>query len=188
MLVRLSNWLSKMSSGRNLILSLSLYVLFGFGVMPNLRGAIPALSDAPGPLDLMFAYTPAAAFDRIAAYGPEGRAAYALMSLSVDVIYPIIYTLAFAILITFLSRYLFPAGRAVLRLNLLPVGIFFFDMLENASIVTLLMVYPAQPTALGWAASTFTTVKWVFAGFTILWSIELILIALFRAVRRGWRW
>ncbi|PCJ71100.1 MAG: hypothetical protein COA62_00260 [Rhodobiaceae bacterium] len=183
MLMRFSNWLERISTGATLVLSLGLYVLFGFGVMPNLGHFIPALPEALGPLDLMFAYTPAEAFERIAAYGPDGRLAYALVSLTVDVIYPIIYTVAFGVLITVLARHVFASGSAALRLNLLPVGIFVFDMCENVSVVTLLMIYPTQPIGLALAASAFTTVKWIFAGTTIFCVLALSLAARVRARR-----
>lgn len=184
MLIQFSDWLNKISSRSSLVVSLSLYILLGFGIMPNVRYFIPALAGAPGPLDLMFAYTPVVAFERIAAYGPEGRIAYAILSLSADVVYPIVYTVAFGILITVLARVVFSSRSSMRRLNLLPVGIFFFDMCENASIVTLLMIYPAQPVALGWAASAFTTIKWIFAGAAVFWSVGLIAVALFLASRR----
>ncbi len=45
------------------------------------------------PLDLMFFYTPAKAFEMMDKYGEAGRAVYLKIELTADIIYPIIYTL-----------------------------------------------------------------------------------------------
>jgi hypothetical protein len=169
----LSNWLDRAANTKTVTLWVGLYILFGFVIMPGLGRLTGGHADGPGPIDLMFAYKPAEVFARIAAYGADGRIAYAISSLTVDVIYPVTYTLAFSLLITVLARRVLSAGHGLRRLNVLPFCIFFFDMLENASLVTLLMSYPTQWNELAWAASSFTTIKWSLAGLTILWAIGL---------------
>ncbi|HMD80617.1 MAG TPA: hypothetical protein VKE92_04865, partial [Anaerolineales bacterium] len=59
----------------------------------------------------------------------------------------------------------------------------FFDMLENAGIVSMLAMYPAKPEFLAWLTMTFGSLKW---GFAIV-SIGLILIGLVRAAMNGFR-
>jgi hypothetical protein len=69
------------------------------------------------------------------------------------------------------------------KLNVVPFGAFVFDMLENATIVTLLSIFPAQPMALGWLLFLLTTVKWLFA----FASIALILVGLVMALKNGFK-
>ena len=67
--------------------------------------------------------------------------------------------------------------------NVAPVGAFVFDLFENATIVTLLSIFPSQPVALGWLLFVFTTVKWLFAGISIL----LILLGLVMAIKNRFK-
>jgi drug/metabolite transporter (DMT)-like permease len=69
------------------------------------------------------------------------------------------------------------------KFNVMPLGTWFFDLLENIVIVILLSVYPIQPTALAWILVLLTTVKWFFAGGSIL----LILVGLIMAIKNGFR-
>jgi hypothetical protein len=63
------------------------------------------------------------------------------------------------------------------------VGAWFFDLLENIAIVSLLTAYPAQPAALATLAMVFGTGKWLFA----FASIGLVLFGLARAALNGFR-
>jgi hypothetical protein len=67
--------------------------------------------------------------------------------------------------------------------NLMPVGAWFFDMLENLGIVSMLSMYPAQPVALAWLTMIVGSLKWAFAFV----SIALILVGLVRALLNGFR-
>jgi hypothetical protein len=69
------------------------------------------------------------------------------------------------------------------KLNIAPLGAWFFDLLENIVIVILLSIFPTQPTALAWILVLLSTVKWFFAGA----SVFLILIGLVMAIRNGFK-
>jgi uncharacterized membrane protein YozB (DUF420 family) len=69
------------------------------------------------------------------------------------------------------------------RLNVMPLGAWFFDLLENIVIVILLSVFPSQPAALAWILALLTVVKWLFAGVSML----LLLAGLVMALRNGFR-
>jgi hypothetical protein len=69
------------------------------------------------------------------------------------------------------------------KLNVMPLGAWFFDLLENLVIVTLLTMYPAKPTVLAWLLFLLMTVKWLFAGASIL----LILYGLVMAIKNGFK-
>lgn len=57
------------------------------------------------------------------------------------------------------------------------------DLIENVFIVTLLALYPAQPIVPGWIIASLTTIKWTFAGISIL----LVLVGLLAALKNKFR-
>ena len=65
----------------------------------------------------------------------------------------------------------------------MPVGGWFFDMLENAGVVSMLAMYPAKPEFLAWLTMIFGSLKWAFAAV----SIVLILVGSVRAALNGFR-
>ena len=168
---------------RVIILMIADGLMAGY-IMPA-AGAIMALAanNSVLPLDLMFFYTPEKAFEMIEKYGQEGRAIYMRIELTADLIYPIIYTLFFGLLISWLFQRGFKPESPMQKWNVMPLGAWFFDLLENIGIVSMLSMYPAQPAALAWLTMIFGSVKWAFAFI----SIGLILIGLVRALMNGFR-
>jgi hypothetical protein len=69
------------------------------------------------------------------------------------------------------------------KFNIMPLGAWFFDLLENIVIVTLVSAFPAQITALAWVLMLLTTIKWFFA----FASIALILVGLVMAIKNGFK-
>lgn len=136
-----------------------------YGVMPRI-GAELLTTPGAGPLDLMFAYTPAEAFANIGAFSDTARSSYRMFLVTADIAYPISYTLLFVwaialvIRTTRLEHARWPFAP--------PLLLFGFDIMENAAVFTLLSLHPDQPVALAWLASIFTTLKWSFAGVTML--------------------
>ena len=116
-------------------------------------------------------------------YGEFGRPFYRNVELTVDIIYPIVYLFFFGLLISWLFQRGFSSNSPMRKYNIMPLGAWFFDLLENIVIVILVSVFPAQPTALAWLLVLLTTVKWFFAGASIL----LILIGLVMAIKNGFR-
>ncbi len=105
------------------------------------------------------------------------------MELTVDLVYPIVYLFFLGLLISWLFHRGFASNDPMLKYNIMPVGAWFFDLLENTVIVNLLSVYPAQPVALAWILVVLIAVKWLFAGASIL----LILIGLVTAIKNGFK-
>jgi hypothetical protein len=167
-----------------LVIVLLLLDLFFMGlIMPLIGGLMRDGTGTQHPLDLQFFSTPAKMFAMIASYGEYGRPFYRNMELTVDILYPIVYTLAFGLLISWLFQRGFRPGSKMQMLNVLPVGAGLFDLLENLGIVILLSTFPAQPTAVAWLTTILTMVKWICAGGSVL----LILIGLVMAARNGFR-
>jgi len=141
---------------------------------------LPVLQAAPGgsivSLDTQFFYTPEEAFSTVGSYGDASRF-WIRIYLTWDIVNPILYTLAFSLLISWLFQRSFKPGSKLQKLNVLPVGAGLFDLLENISIVTLLTAYPAQLTVVAWLSTVCTMSKISFLGVSTL----LILFGVVRA-------
>jgi hypothetical protein len=131
------------------------------------------------PLDLMLFATPENIFGMIERYGKFNRPFYRNVELTVDIVYPIVYLFFFGLLISWLFQRGFAPNSPMRKFNIAPLGAWFFDLLENILIVTLLSVFPSQPTALAWILTLISTVKWFFASASIL----LILIGFAMALK-----
>ena len=142
--------------------------------------SLPLLKAAPGgsieSLDAQFFYTPEEAFSTVASYGDAGRF-WIRIYMTWDIVNPILYTLVFSLLISWLFQRSFKPGSKRLKLNVLPVGAGLFDILENICIVTLLAVYPAKPAVVAWVSTVCTMSKISFLGMSVL----LILVGLVKA-------
>lgn len=183
MLHQLSNLLRRYANGWLVLLFFAGEILFNAVILPTQQAKMEAASGGTGPIDLQMFYTPDKVYSMVASYGEAGRADYRVFELTGDIIYPIVYTLFFALFITWLFQRGFPPGSTMQSLNVMPFGGWLFDLLENLGIVTMLSIYPATPPAVAWATAIFTLVKWLFAGVTIL----LIFIGLVMALKNGFK-
>ena len=156
--------------------------MMGF-VMPLVGNLLKSGTGTQHPIDLQFFSTPAKLFEMVASYGEYGRPFYRNMELTVDILHPIIYTLALGLCISWLFQRGFQPDSRMQKLNVLPLGAWLFDLLENLGIVILLSTFPAQPTAIAWLTTIFTMVKWVFAGV----SVALVIIGIVAAAKHGFR-
>ncbi|MFZ5809521.1 MAG: hypothetical protein ACOY16_09610 [Chloroflexota bacterium] len=169
MLVRLSQTLRQYATGWLVLVLFALTLSFEGLIFPALDKLIT--SAGASPLDLLFFYTPQQAYERIAAYGETGRAAYRITELTADVLYPTVYSLFLGLLISWLFRRGFESQASIQRLNVTPLGAWLFDLLENLGIVTMLTIYPDTPAWLAWLTAVFTMTKWCFAGASILLAL-----------------
>ena len=168
---------------RVLILLVADGLMMGY-VMP-VAGAIMALAANASvtPLDLMFFYTPDKAFAMIEKYGDAGRALYMKIELTADIIYPIIYTLFYGLLLSWLLQRAFKPESKMQKYNAMPAGAWLFDLLENVGVVSMLAMYPSQSSALAWLTMIVGLLKWGFA----IGSMGLALFGLVKAGMNGFR-
>ena len=168
---------------RVFILFIAEALMMGY-IMP-LAGGILALAanNSVLPLDLMFFYTPGQAFEMMDRYGEAGRSIYLRIELTADIIYPIIYTLFYGLLLSWLFQRAFQPDSKMQKWNVMPVGAWFFDMLENVGIVSMLMMYPSKSAILAWLTMIFGSLKW---GFFVV-TVVLVLIGLVRAAMNRFR-
>ena len=172
------------TTGWRVIVLLIAESLMMFYVMPLAAGIMAfAANNSVLPLDLMFFYTPEQAFEMMDKYGEAGRSIYLRIELTADIIYPIIYTLFFGLLLSWLFQRAFKPDSPVQKWNVAPVGSWIFDMLENVSIVSMLMMYPSKQAILAWITMFFGSLKW---GFFMI-TIGLVLVGLVRAALSRFR-
>jgi len=127
-------------------------------------------------LDGQFAYTPEQAFSVVTSYGDDGRTQMIWIHLA-DFILITFYTLMFCLSISWLFQRGFKLDSRVQILNLVPILGGFLDLMENIWIITLILSYPAQPTALAWLSTISTMGKYIM-GIPI---VLLLLIGLVKA-------
>ena len=183
MLQKLSRKFHSWAKGWLVFVLMALDMFFMGFVMPLIGGLLKDGTGTQQPMDLQFFSTPAKLFAMVESYGEFGRPFYRNVELTVDILYPVIYMLAFGLFISWLFQRGFKPDSKMQKWNVLPVGIWLFDLLENLGIVTLLSTFPAQMTAVAWLTTIFTMVKWTFLGASVL----LIIVGLVMAAKNGFR-
>lgn len=168
---------------RVLILFVAEALMMGY-IMPLAAGIMAfAANNSVMPLDLMFFYTPAQAFEMMERYGEAGRSVYLRIELTADIIYPIIYTLFFGLLLSWLFQRGFKHDSPMQKWNIMPVGSFLFDLLENLGIVSMLTMYPSQSAMMAWLTMLFGSLKWAFFVLTVV----LVIAGLVKAAMNRFR-
>lgn len=183
MLKKLSDTLKKFANGWLVMIFMAGEVLFNAVILPRQQAKMMAASGGTGPIDLQFFYTPDKVYSMVASYGEAGRAEYRLFELTGDIIYPIVYMLFFSLLISWLFERGFPSHSTMQRWNVMPMGAWLFDLIENLGVVGMLTAYPSTPPLLAWLSAFATLIKWIFAGI----SIVLILVGLVMAARNRFK-
>jgi len=183
MLQKISSKFHAWTKGWLALVLLALDMFFMIFVMPITGALMKSGTGLEQPLDLMFFATPDKMFAMIERYGESTRAFYRNVELTLDILYPIIYLFAFGFVISWLFQRGFARDSKMQMLNVMPVGAWFFDLLENIGIVTMLTMWPSQPVAVAWTTMVFTTVKWAFA----ITSMLLMVVGLVMAAKNGFR-
>ena len=166
-----SDWIVRLYS-TSLMLALLLaavgfFWLFNFSPLPISNPELAKLSGGAGLLDLMLFYSAQEAFTLLGQYGDAGRELY-LRFLIADFIFIPVYSLGFALLMT---RTIYAVCREPTRwlwLNLLPLGIGIFDIVENLSILGMLIIYPSFNVGLGTLSGISTLCKHLLTVTTLL--------------------
>ncbi len=154
--------LEERAQGKTLLALFLLLLLFTFVIFPWRSSELPKMQpplEKPT-LDTQFGYSVQTVYETARQLGEQGRMAYALTEVSVDLVYPVLYSLFLSLLMLAIFRRLLAPTSAWLRLALLPVVVPLFDYAENFSIVFILLNYPTQFPSLAQAANVFTLAKW----------------------------
>lgn len=180
---KLSEMLKKITNGWTILLFLALLLVFAGVIVPTVQHKLEAISGGSGPIDLMLSYTPDKAYSVIASFGDEGRSMYRAFAMSADIVYPVVYSVFFSLLITWLFQRGFKPVSKMQLLNIVPLGALLFDWFENINIITMLSIYPSQPPIVAQLSSICTSVKWGFGGV----GFVLVLIGFAMALKNGFK-
>lgn len=182
MLTALSNWAYRTARVPILLVLLLLYALFPAYILPNAEQRINQLAGQQvGIIDLLPYYQSDVIWQMLDKYGQAARQQYAYIEVTTDIAYPIVYTALFVVILSLLYRN--RPYRPFATANLLPLGIFGFDIAENICIVTLLNDYPAVSYTWAVATGIFTSGKWLFFALAILAVLYGILRGLYGKMR-----
>lgn len=174
------NALRKISNFITLAILLVLYAYIAFFVMPHMANLTPL---AKAPLDLLFSYNADTAYAHLESFGDIGREKYAHFSLTIDSLYPAVYTALFMVIIMILARYIWPLRLKMHRLALVPIFAFVFDLAENFCIRKLLTSYPERLDTMVGYSSLFSSLKWSSVGITCILILVLMVLAILKKIR-----
>jgi len=167
---KLIDLLTNLATGRLVMVFLSLLIVINVFALPVIYPRFETL-------DIQSSYSPEKAYQLIDSYGEEGRQYYALIELTLDVIYPLVSALLFSSLTIYIFRRVFPPNSFWQKLPLLGPIVMAIDYLENTGIVVMLLSYPRRLDIVAQAANIFTVAKFALS------QLELILIVIGLA---GW--
>ena len=118
-------------------------VFFNLGPVPDVVEA----AEAPL-LDTRFGWDQDDARGFLSALGDEGRRLYAL-TLLIDTLYALTFAVTGTLVLAWISGRLLAPTNPLWRVVLLPVLAGALDLVENAGILTLLVLFPSVPSVLG---------------------------------------
>jgi hypothetical protein len=178
---KIFNVYHKAAKGNVLVVLLLSYILFVAFILRWAESQIKGFSGGTGPVDLLFNYSCDQAYQMLKSYNGEGREFYAIIELTADMVYPVIYSLFLSLLIIYLCRKLYIQERVTKVVFLLPVITLIADYFENICITVMLLNYPYKLNTVADAASIFTMIKWTFfmASSVLVLSGFLLLLVRF---------
>jgi len=182
MLTRISKWVRKVSSGWVVLLALLIFVVFTATVLPEQSARMDSYAGFAGSPDLSMYYSAADLYRMAETYGVEGRSAYIHARFTFDLAFPFIYLFFLCTGISWCNKRAFKPESPWQLTNLLPVGAFLFDLLENSSAALVISRYPDPTPVLANLAGFFTAFKWLFVGSSMVVLVVGLLLAMVRLV------
>jgi len=179
MIQRLSNWISRKANGRKVLALLLLQLLFNFWVFPFFTRQFGPGEGQPI-LDLMFGFSPEQAYTIISDYGEAGRSGAIITTAIADSLYPFVYAGLLAFAISWFLKGMPMKSKKWQYLNLLPLTALAFDFAENAGIIAMLAVYPAQAFVIAHIASAAGILKWTFV---VISAAALVFVIILGKIR-----
>jgi hypothetical protein len=174
--------LARMANGKVLIVLFIAALLFQL-IFECRNRTLTAYSGEPQPtLDSDVCYGPQKAHELFGKLGDRGRQLYAWTEITVDLIFPIIYSFFLSLLIIYIFQKS-SSNKSLQSLAILPFVAMLFDYGENTLIAFMLFAYPQKYFAVAWVASLFTKLKWILLAV----SFAAILFGLIRLVIKSLR-
>jgi hypothetical protein len=176
-LYEISARISRVSSPRTVFIVLAAFIVISFLINGRPWGVseLKSITGGAGLLDMEVLYTPEQAYSHLAAMGEAGRVFDLTRIIPLDLVFPLIYSLFYAITISWLLHTWLPEGNRWHRLNLVPLPGGVADYLENFGIITMLLAWPAQLPYIAFLTMITGFVKFFFMGLSFLVIIGALL-------------
>lgn len=136
-------------------------------------------------LDLQPAFSAEGVYQRLTSFGEAGREAYLRMMLSMDMLFPLVFTAFLTLLALYAVGKRPPPPSVKLSLLLLPMGYLIPDLSENLSIAWLIQEYPNRHDGLASALGYITALKRVCMYAALFLPLMLLSLSLISGTRRS---
>lgn len=147
---------------------------FSNPTIEHLSGGIPSL-------DMRSSFTPDDAYELFTALGEGGRGAYRFFHLVPDTLFPICYSMTFALLAAWFLVRLQPRDHYLQWLSLMPLISGLADILENLTLVFASLAYPGR---INWLVSGAFLMNRVKFGLLPIGLVFLIIIIVIWFIRK----
>lgn len=166
-------YLQNITNGKRVLI---LFILTNLIYISMLMYSLPLVSSFAPELVLFdmspMGYSYAQAIKLLTSLGAEGRNAYLSIQLPLDFIYPGLFAVSYALLITWVFKHYLPIDSKFYFIAFIPIIAGVFDYLENTTIIMMLNSFPDISENIVTISSLFTIVKSVA---TSLFFVTLIL-------------
>jgi len=158
----INSCLNKISNIPVLLALGMLFVVFIVYFLPRMKADTGVYSRDAGSVGLSFFPLPDRVYEMAEAYGEEGRRAYIRAWLTVDLLWPLVYSGFFLVCIHRLLGYAHGVrGSRLCAAALVPLAL---DWIENILAVIIMANYPVRMDALAWGMAVATCLKWTAMG------------------------
>ena len=148
-----------------LIITLAVYDLMLVSTIPTLMsyaGNMPILDMLPR------GYSAAYVHSLFVALGDQGRYYYLSRQIPIDLVYPALFAVTFALTLAWVFRRAIDPTRRVNLVILVPLAAGLCDYAENTGIIIMLTRFPDFSSALATTTSVFTVAKSLFTSLTFI--------------------
>ncbi|MDP5032384.1 hypothetical protein [Paraglaciecola sp.] len=170
----MTNWLLAHASRKNIIILVLGYFAFPLYLLPMILD-----QGETGPFDLLFYYDADMVYQMLSAYGERLRHRYIIGLVTIDVIYPIYYSVLIAMMIAAIVKAYDSINRRLYSLILIPFLVMSMDFLENGMLVSLIFAYPEQLPKVASVVGYVTSLKWLLF-ICVIFKLLCLLIGLYR--------
>lgn len=165
---KLSIFFYRISLGWIALAGVLTFILFSALTLPGQTRIAETYSQGSGSPDTSLFYSGKDLYSMAEKYGQEGRLAYLKARWTFDLAFPVIYSFFFITSISWLLAQVLPPGSKWRLLNLVPVGAFVLDLLENTSTSLVMARYPIHCPPGELLAPLFTPLKWLTVSACVL--------------------
>ena len=181
---KIANKIISIASGWLLITTTMIFLVFSATVLPDQSQKAAQYSGVSGSPDLSLYYSPDQLYKMAEQFGENGRQSYITARFTFDLAFPFVYG---AFLLSASAWGLGALTNVKNRWRLLvfiPILAILFDLLENTAASIVIGRYPQPSPIAAHLAPFFTLVKWIFVGSGFAISIVLIILGLWRKIKK----